>query len=156
MKKVLTNYKLLIGIFLAFLLYTFYDKLFSTKKSGIINEEEMSNEFNNTLTVSSELSQTELIMICNQLETAFSYSNFFEGTDEDGVFSALDSNYSILAREQIYATYGFRPYNGYSTPDGIPFEQVDNLDLSGWSRAELSGDDLQYVIDYFLPTKYTI
>lgn len=160
LSKILSNYKLVGGVALAFLLYFFYDeikKLISGGTDTVANELDLFDKVENEVYPNSNRTRLECQIIANGLEDAFDYSSYgFYGTDEDAIKTLLDPSINADGRSLIYTTFGIRKYDGVGTPIGFmnPFSYEYNL--SQWARAELEGQALQDMVTYFAPSRFTI
>ncbi len=165
LNKILSNWKLVGGVFLAVILFFFgkelkkwLEDLFgdSTNKDDS-QEEDISQKIKENAEQGSNLTVDEAYLIANQLENAFDYSQWgMYGTDEDLLWSLLDSSYNTDARTLIYVEFGHRKYDGVGTPIGFMDAFSYNYNLSQWARAELSGSSLNNFINYFKNTPFII
>ena len=158
--KIFSNYKLVGGIALAFILYSFYDeiiKLFNSSNDTVIAEEDLFEVAKEQVYAKSNRTEFECQIIANGLEDAFDYSTIgFYGTDEDSIKTLLDPTLNADARSLLYITFGIRKYDGVGTPIGFMSAFSYNYNLSQWARAELQGQTLQDMIDYFKPSLFNI
>lgn len=164
-KKILSNWKLVGGLFIAVILFFFgkeVKKWIEDLFGGSTNEDDSNEELINdkikeNATQGSNLSVDEAYLIANQLENAFDYSQWgMYGTDENLIDSLLDSSYNTDARTLIYIEFGHRKYDGVGTPIGFMDAFSYNYNLSQWARAELSGSSLNDFINYFKNTPFKI
>ena len=157
MKHFFKNPKVILPVGALVLIYLFYKditKLFSGKNTDDIQEESL-DTIADKVVLTANITKLEAEIICNELEDAFSESNYgFFGTNEALIQSLLKSNYNTDARTLIYSTFGIRPYDGTGTPV-VDFLSYDYT-LGQWATAELSGDNLVSFQNYFKNTPFTI
>ncbi len=160
LSKILSNYKLVVGIALSLILYFFYDeikKLFKSGTATVDGEEKLFDKVEQEVYQGSNRTRLECEIIANGLEDAFDFSSYgFYGTDEDAIETLLDPSINADGRSLIYTTFGIRKYDGVGTPIGFMSAFSYEYNLSQWARAELEGQALQDMITYFKPSRFTI
>lgn len=159
--KILSNWKLLAGLFIAVILYFFGNKIKSLFDDELNvddeKEDNINEEIKDNAIIGSNITVQEAYLIANQLENAFDYSQWgMYGTDEALINILLDPSYNTDARTLIITEFGHRKYDGVGTPIGFMDNFSYSYSLSQWARAELSGDFLQKFINYFKNTPFTL
>jgi hypothetical protein len=160
--KILSNYKLILGVGLIAILYFFYDEIKNLFKSESTNDDEvlLFDDMQSVLEDSANIDTIDAEVIANQLENAMSSDSLGGlsawGTNFQSIDLLLDPSYNADARSLIYATFGVRPYDGAGTPTYLSSFFATDKDLGQWFYEELSGDELQQVKDYFSISAFTI
>lgn len=144
-----------IGVVVGLAIKFFYQKVQKafggTGQSLIVTKTNLSNVVNN-VSQDANITKTQAQVIADQLLQAFNDMGLTAGTDESLIFSSLDENYNISARELIWATFSVKPYGLTGSPNWLQSFTASELDLGGWLTKELSSDDLQYSQNYFSNT----